>query len=101
MKESERHGMTWSEKELILLGSMPDSALAGRLGRTQLAVRQQRVRRGVEPSRPARRWSSKEDRQALRRDLTAAAIGKSLCRTRDQVLMRRKRLVAKKAAVSA
>jgi len=95
MKESERHGMTWSEKELILLGTMPDSALARRLGRTQLAVRQQRVRRGVAPSRPARRWSEAEDRQTLRRDITAAQIGNRLGRTRDQVLMRRKRIVAK------
>jgi hypothetical protein len=52
-------GRPWEEKELALLGTEPDEALAARFGRTPNAVRVMRTRRGVPTARDRRR---REDR---------------------------------------
>jgi hypothetical protein len=79
---------------------MSDAALARKLGRTQLAVRQARVRRGLAAWRQERRWTKREDRQVLRAAVPARELASRLGRTREAVLMRRKRLERKRASAS-
>jgi hypothetical protein len=41
------HGPWWTKKELALLGTMPDGEVAGRIGRTNGAVRVMRTKLGI------------------------------------------------------
>src|SRR5262249_8239029 len=50
------HGEWWSEEELALLGKLTDEAVAGRAGRTVVAVRIKRTRAGLPKLDDQRRW---------------------------------------------
>jgi hypothetical protein len=67
---------TWSAAELTLLGTMPDTRLALRLGRTPDEVKRERGRRGIPRYRkpePPEASLTPEEREQLRRDRIAAA----------------------------
>jgi hypothetical protein len=73
------HGPLWTEKDIALLGTMPDGAVARRTGRTLGAARQKREELGI-PKPAGNRWRANEiallgalhDREVARR------LGRSL-----------------------
>jgi hypothetical protein len=48
-------GPSWTAEELALLGTMPDSDLAKRIGKSEETVRRQRLRRKIAPAKDRRR----------------------------------------------
>jgi hypothetical protein len=48
-------GRPWTAKELAQLGTVPDAELAAQIGRTEMAVRVMRTRRGVATAKDRRR----------------------------------------------
>jgi hypothetical protein len=53
------HGPKWTRKQLALLGKMPDSQVARRIGRTEEAVRIMRTRRRIPTAIDRRRAGAK------------------------------------------
>lgn len=67
----------WAEADAALIGTMPDTRLARRLGRTRDEVRAERVRRGIPRYRkplPPEAPLSPEERERLRRARISAAM---------------------------
>jgi hypothetical protein len=55
------NGRLWTAKELALLGTAPDGELAARFGRTTVAVRSERSRRGIPTALDRRRRGATTD----------------------------------------
>jgi hypothetical protein len=77
---AEAHRRPWSETELALLGTMPDSRLARRLKRSRKDVRRERQASGIpryqKPALPESLLSA-EERERLRRErIRSAKLGK-------------------------
>ena len=90
---------TWSNTDLALLGTMPDSELAKRLNRTDCAVRYRRLKEGILPCNDPRyrrprpphpkAWSAADE--ALLGTMTDSELGRRIHRTTEAVKSRRKK----------
>lgn len=82
----------WTRPLVKLLGTMPDPALAKRLGLGRGAVQQERVRRGISAWRPFRRVAWTEDAVALLGTDTDAVVATALGVSQAAVWAKRRSL---------
>jgi len=91
------HGKPWrSKREIKLLGTAPDHVVAKKLGRTYRAVQAERKSRAIPAYYPEANYTARDDRWAMRNDLTLRQIAKKIGRSRESVKCRRRRLRAQK-----
>lgn len=78
----------WTDKELALLGTNTDAAIAKALKRTAMSVRNKRLRLGIEAHVPYRHeWTKKQI--SMLGKVSDRELAEELCLTRQTVLAKR------------